>query len=64
MREKEEWMFKGATVLVLGKKATITQLQTNELNGKMYVYYINCKLEGEKYGGQYHPTDVTELIIE
>jgi hypothetical protein len=58
MREKESWMFKGATVLALGKKAIITKMQENTLNEISYVYYISCKLEGEKKSGQYHPNDV------
>jgi len=63
MREKETWMFKGAIVLALGKKAVITKMQENELNGINYVYYINCKVEGEKHDGRYHPNDVSKLSI-
>ena len=63
MRKREAWMFKGAIVLALGKKATIIKMQENELDGVDYVYYINCKLEGEKHDGRYHPSDISELII-
>lgn len=63
MRKKESWMFKGAIVLALGKKASITKMQENELNGVDYVYYITCKVEGEKHAGQYHPNDVQELSV-
>lgn len=63
MRKKESWMFKGAIVLALGKKATIIAMQENELNGIDYVYYIDCKVEGEKHKGRYHPNDIQELVI-
>ncbi len=68
MRKKEPWMFNGAIVLALGKKATITAMQENTLqrDGEPaidYVYYIACKLEGEKHSGQYHPNDVQELVV-
>ena len=68
MRKKELWMFKGAIVLALGKKAVITAMQENEMvfkNGEKvdYVYYIDCKVEGEKRAGRYHPNDIQELII-
>lgn len=63
MRKKETWMFKGAIVLALGKKATITAMQENHLNGIDYVYYIDCKIEGEKHSGHYHPNDIEELIV-
>ncbi len=61
-------MFKGAIVLALGKKATITAMQENTLtrDGKPdvdYVYYIDCKVEGEKRSGRYHPNDVQELVV-
>lgn len=64
MRKKELWMFKGAIVLALGKKATIKSMQENNLDGIDYVYYIDCTLEGEKHSGRYHPNDVQELIIK
>lgn len=64
MRKKESWMFVGAIVLAAGKKATITKMQENNLNNVDYVYYITCKLEAEKHGGQYHPSDVQELKVE
>ena len=64
MKKKERWMFKGAIVLALGKKGTITKMQENELDGVDYVYYINVKLEGEKHDGRYHPSDITELVAE
>jgi hypothetical protein len=63
MRKKEAWMFKGAIVLALGKKAVITAMQQNCLDGTDYVYYISCKVEGEKRAGTYHPTDIQELIV-
>lgn len=64
MRKKEAWMFKGAIVLALGKKAIITSMQENTLNDIDYVYYIDCKVEGAKRSGRYHPADVQELIIQ
>lgn len=63
MKKKQEWMFKGAIVLALGKKATIAKMQENTLDGVDYVYYIDCKVEGEKHAGRYHPDDVQELIV-
>lgn len=63
MRKKEKWMFKRAIVLALGGRAVITDMQENKLNGVDYVYYISCKLEGDKEAGQYHPNDVQELIV-
>lgn len=62
MRKKEKWMFKGAIVLALGKKATIDKMQENCLDGTDYVYYIFAKLEGDKKAGCYHPADIKELI--
>ena len=56
-------MFKGAIVLALGKKAVITKMQENTLDGVDYVYYIECKVEGEKHSGNYHPNDVAELVV-
>lgn len=38
MRKKESWMFKGAIVQAYGKKATITKMEENHLNGVDYVY--------------------------
>ncbi len=64
MKKKEIWMFKGAIVLALGKKAVITKMQENYLDGVDYVYYIDCKLEGEKHAGRYHPDDVKELVLQ
>ena len=64
MRKKANWMFKGAIVLALGKKGTITKMQENTLGGVDYVYYINVKLEGEKHDGVYHPSDVSELVVK
>lgn len=61
MRKKEAWMFKGAIVLALGKKAVITKMAENELDGVDYVYNFNCKVEGEKHDGRYHHSDVQEL---
>lgn len=63
MRKKEDWMFKGAIILALGKKGIIGKMQENELKGIDYVYYIDVKLEGEKRSGRYHPNDVQELIV-
>lgn len=57
-------MFKGAIILALDKKGTITKIQENELNGTDYVYYISVKLEGENHSGTYHPDDVQELVVE
>lgn len=62
MRKKEKWMFKGALVLALGKKGTITKMQENTLNGTDYVYQIHVRLEGEKHANPYHPSDLEELI--
>ena len=64
MRKKEKWMFKGALVLALGRKGTITKMEENRLKGTDYVYYITVKLEGEKHAGKYHPSDIQELIPE
>ena len=64
MRKKESWMFKGAIVLALGKKANIVKMQENELDGVDYVYYITCKVEGEKHTGRYHPSDVQEIVVK
>ena len=63
MRKKEKWMFKDAIVLASGKKATITKMQENNLDGTDYVYYIFCKLEGEKHSNPYHPGDIKELVV-
>lgn len=62
MRKKESWMFKGAIVLALGKKATITKMEENKLNGVDYVYYIYSKVEGMKHSNPYHPNDINELV--
>lgn len=62
MRKKENWMFKGALVLACGKKGTITKMETNNLDGTEYVYYIYVKIEGDKKSAPYHPSDVQELI--
>ena len=56
-------MFKGAIVLALGKKATISAMQQNCIDGTDYVYYIDCKLEGGKKAGRYHPSDISELVV-
>lgn len=64
MKKKQSWMFKGAIVLALGKKAVITAMQENHLDGVDYVYYIDCKVEGEKNAGRYHPNDIQELVVE
>lgn len=42
----------------------ITAMQENELDGVDYVYYISCKVEGQKHSGRYHPNDVAELVVE
>lgn len=63
MRKKEKWMFKGAIVLACGKKAVITKLEENKIDGTDYVYYIFAKVEGEKRAGTYHPSDIQELIV-
>jgi len=62
MKKKQKWMFKGALILALDKKGTITSMQENHLNGVDYVYYIDVKLEGEKRSGRYHPDDLKVLI--
>ena len=61
MRKKENWMFKGAIILVNGEKGTITSMQENTLGNIHYVYYIEVKLEDAKYSGRYHPNDINEL---
>lgn len=63
MRKKETWMFKGAIVLAIGRKAVITKMEENNLNGVDYVYSIDCKVEGQKHSGVYHPSDIQELIV-
>lgn len=64
MRKKENWMFKGAIILALGEKGTITKMEENTLKDTEYVYYIYVKLEGEKSSGKYHPNDIEELVVE
>lgn len=64
MKKKQSWMFKGAIVLALGQKATITSMQENHLDGTDYVYYIDCKVQGEKHADRYHPDDIKELVVE
>lgn len=61
MRKKEKWMFKNAIISALGKKAVIISMQENNLNGIDYVYYIDCRVEGEKKTERYHPNDINEL---
>lgn len=63
MRKKESWMFKGAIVLALGKKAIITQMQENNIDGVDYVYNIDARVEGDKKAGVYHPNDIQQLIV-
>jgi hypothetical protein len=63
MRKKEPWMFNGAIVLALGKKAVINAMQQNRINDVDYVYNIDARLEGEKKAGTYHPNDISELKI-
>lgn len=62
MRKKESWMFKGNTVLALGRKGIITAMQENVIKEVEYVYYIDVKLEGLDHSNPYHPNDVFELI--
>lgn len=62
MRRKEKWMFKGALVLALGKKATIMKMEECNIADTDYVYYIHCKLEGAKHSNPYHPADIAELL--
>lgn len=64
MRKKENWMFKGAIILALGKKGVITAMQETNLSGIDYVYYIDVKVEGKKHSDRYHPSDIEELIVE
>ena len=63
MKRKQNWMFKGAIVLALGKKGIIKTMQENSIYGTDYVYYIDVQLEGEKRSGRYHPNDIQELIL-
>lgn len=63
MKKKESWMFKGAIILALGQKATITSMQENTLDGVDYVYYIDCRVEGKKRSERYHPNDIQELVV-
>ena len=64
MRKKESWMFIRANVLALGKQGRITAMQENTLKNIDYVYYIQVRIEGEKYSGRYHPDDIKELIAK
>jgi hypothetical protein len=64
MKRKQPYMFVGATVLANEKKATITSMQENNLNGVDYVYYIDCKVHGEMESGRYHPNDVKDFKVE
>jgi len=63
MIRKEDWMFKGAIVNALGKKATITKMDDNSFDGNDYVYRIYCKVEGKSFANPYHPTDVKQIIL-
>lgn len=63
MRKKHKWMFNGAIVLADGKKAVITKMEENRLDGVDYVYYIQAKPEGAKQSFRYHPNDIQELSI-
>lgn len=62
MRKKEKWMFKGALILALGVKGTITKIEENNIDGTDYVYNFFVKLEGENHANKYHHSDVIELI--
>ena len=63
MRKKEPWMFKGAIILADGMKATIKKMDENTIDGVDYVYYIYCKVEGNKHMQTYHPNDIKELKV-
>ena len=63
MKKKQPFMFNGAIVLALGKKANIVRMEENNIDGVDYVYGIYCKVEGEKSTGKYHPNDIKELIV-
>lgn len=58
MKKKQDWMKIGAMVVAYGKQATITSMQENNLDGVDYVYYIDCKIIGQKHSNPYHPNDV------
>lgn len=61
MRKLETWMKKHAIVFADGTPAVISKMETNELNGVVYVYYIWVAIEG-KIKGPYHPSDISEFI--
>lgn len=61
MIEKPNWLFKGAIVYALGKKGVVKDCPTNEIKGKIYVYNCQVKLEGQKFAGTYHPSDLSEV---
>lgn len=63
MKKKQPFMFNGAIVLALGKKANIVRMEEIYLDGVYYVYGIYCKIEGEKFARKYHPSDIKELIV-
>ena len=58
MKKKQEWMFVGAQVRALGRKAVITKMQETTIKGEVYVNYITVKVDGENVAGRYHPDDV------
>lgn len=62
MIEKPEWLFKGAIVRAIDKIGTVTNCPTNELQGKVWVYNCQVKLQGEKGSRTYHPSDLTQVI--
>lgn len=61
MIKKPEWLFKGAIVKALGKKGIVTNCPTNELQGNIYVYNCEVRLEGAKRSSTYHPSDLEEI---
>lgn len=60
MRYREDWMKEGAIVSANGTSAVISKMQTNNINGVEYVYYMWVKIDG-KEEGPYHPDDIQEL---
>lgn len=60
MREKPNWLYKGAKVKALGQVGVVTECPINVIKGKTYVYSCKVRLEGKKHPGTYHPGDLEE----
>lgn len=63
MRDKEKWMFPGASVLACEKRGIITQVIGSKLD-ETKVAQIKVRIHGQREPGVYHPDDVKELKHE